>query len=340
MKRKNILLLLLLLILGAVAVFLIFDFGKSGKDYDFSFREFALKDMSKLHKIMLYKRDGEKISLTKNGEKWIVNDKFPANPNAISNILSPIENVKIEYVPPDAAVENIMKSMMYNSIKVELFDKDNNALKKYYVGESPDNSIGTYYVMDGSASPLVMNLPGFNGNLRVRFNYTADEWRDRTVLSLKPDEITEVSMKYYFDKENSFVLSRNGNIFSLKPAFEGIRNFNTKTNNEFAKTYLLGFENKGCEYIANSYENKDDIISRAPIVEIGIKLNTGKNKTVQVFMLPKLEEEVDNEKTGLDKYLNQSILRYIARDEAGDLYLIQYEVFKDIFVTSKSFNGK
>lgn len=340
MKRKNILLLLLLLILGAVAVFLIFDFGKSGKDYDFSFREFALKDMSKLHKIMLYKRDGEKISLTKNGEKWIVNDKFPANPNAISNILSPIENVKIEYVPPDAAVENIMKSMMYNSIKVELFDKDNNALKKYYVGESPDNSIGTYYVMDGSASPLVMNLPGFNGNLRVRFNYTADEWRDRTVLSLKPDEITEVSMKYYFDKENSFVLSRNGNIFSLKPAFEGIRNFNTKANNEFAKTYLLGFENKGCEYIANSYENKDDIISRAPIVEIGIKLNTGKNKTLQVFMLPKLEEEVDNEKTGLDKYLNQSILRYIARDEAGDLYLIQYEVFKDIFVTAKSFNGK
>jgi hypothetical protein len=289
---------------------------------------------------MLYKRDGEKISLTKNGDKWLVNDKFPANQNAISNILSPIENVKIEYVPPDAAVENIMKSMMYNSIKVELFDKDNNALKKYYVGDSPDNSIGTYYVMDGSASPLVMNFPGFNGNLRVRFNYTADEWRDRTVFSLKPDDITEVSMKYYFEQENSFVLTRNGKNFTLKPAFDGIKDFNTKVNPEFAKTYLLGFENKGCEYIANGYENKDDIVSRPPIVEIGLKLSNGNIKTLQIFMLPNLEEEVDNKKTGLDKYLNQSILRYIARDEAGDLYLIQYEVFKELFVTAKSFNVK
>lgn len=340
MKRKNILLLSLLVILAVVAFFLIFNPGKSGTDYDFSFREFALKDMSKLHKIMLYKRDGEKISLTKKGEKWVVNGKYPASPNAISNILSPIENVQIQYVPPDAAVENIMKSMMYNSIKVELFDKDNNALKKYYVGESPDNSIGTYYVMDGSASPLVMNLPGFNGNLRVRFNYTTDEWRDRTVLSLKPDEITEVSMKYYFDKTNSFVLTRNDKNFTIKPAFEDIKNLNFIANTEYAKTYLLGFENKGCEYIANSYENKDDIVSRPPIVEIGIKLINGKNKKLQVFMLPNLEEEVDNEKSGLDKYLNQSILRYIARDESGDLYLIQYEVFKDLFVTAKSFNGK
>ena len=54
-------------------------------------------------------------------------------------------------------------------------------------------------------------------------------------------------------------------------------------------------------------------------------------------MIPNLDEEVDEEKEGLDKYLNDNVLRYIARDENGDLYLIQYEVFKDIFVRGSDF---
>lgn len=40
------------------------------------------------------------------------------------------------------------------------YDKKDELVKKFYVGDSPENSIGTYYLMEGSASPLVLSLPG------------------------------------------------------------------------------------------------------------------------------------------------------------------------------------
>lgn len=145
-------------------------------------------------------------------------------------------------------------------------------------------------------------------------------------------------MKYFFDKDNSFILQRRKDNFTIEPAFENIKNSGFNANSEYSRSYLLGFENKGCEYIANNIEGRDDILSRLPIVEIGLKLKNNKSKKLEVFMIPNLDEEVDDEQTGINKYLNESVLRYIARDENGDLFLIQFEVFKDLFVSRKSFS--
>ncbi|MGE5356009.1 MAG: DUF4340 domain-containing protein [Deltaproteobacteria bacterium] len=338
MSRNKIILGALVIILALTAFILIRrNIEKKDKVYDFSFREFAVEDIESINRIALFKRDGEIIELKKVGSGWIVNDKYPASPTAISNILSAIKNVRIDYVPPDAAVENIMKSLMYNGIKVELYDNNNKPVKKFYVGDSPENNIGTYYLMDGSASPLVLSLPGFKGNLRVRFGYTLDEWRDRTVYALAPDQIDKVSIKYFFDKKNSFTLKRENDGFTYFNPFQEYNKPPVIANKTYAKTYLLGFENKGCEYIANNLENKDDVLSRLPIVEIELQTIDKKVKKLEIFMIPNLDEEVDEEKEGLDKYLNDNVLRYIARDENGDLYLIQYEVFKDIFVRGSDF---
>jgi hypothetical protein len=339
MSRSRIVLVIAVFVLALVAIFVIRDSSdKKNRDYDFSFREFAVEEIENVEKILLFKRDGERIQLSRKRNVWYVNDKYIASSTAIANLLSAVKNVRIDYVPPDAAVENIMKSLMYNGIKVELYDKNGEAIKKFYVGDSPENSIGTYYLMENSASPLVLSLPGFKGNLRVRFSYTQDEWRDRSVYNIKPEEIEEVRMKYFFDKDNSFLLKRLNDGFILEPAFQDLKKSNTRVNNEFARTYLLGFENKGCEYIANNIEGREDILTRMPIVEIGLMLKGGKSKKLEIFMIPNLDSEVDENEDGINKYLNESVLRYIARDENDDLFLIQYEVFKDIFVSARSFS--
>ena len=338
MNRNRILLISSVIVLAFVAYLVISaNSDNKNKNYDFSFREFAVEEVDNIDKILLFNRNGEQVKLSRKNNLWYVNDKYLANTTSVANLLSAIKNVRIDYVPPDAAVENIMKSLMYNAIKVELYDKNNEPVKKYYVGESPENSIGTYYLMEGSSSPLILSLPGFKGNLRVRFAYTQDEWRDRTVYSVKSGDIEEVSMKYFFDKENSFLLKRSADDFVMETAFENIGHSNLKVSNDFARTYLLGFESKGCEYIANDIEGKEDILSRLPIVEIGLKLKNNKAKKLEIFMIPNLDQEVDEEQRGIDKYLNQRVLRYIARDENGDLFLIQYEVFKDLFISREAF---
>ncbi|MEZ4906910.1 MAG: hypothetical protein R2771_04535 [Saprospiraceae bacterium] len=111
-------------------------------------------------------------------------------------------------------------------------------------------------------------------------------------------------------------------------------------NSEVAETYLLGFKDKGAEYIENSMDNKDEVLSRDPIVKLGLILNNGKEKTLTFYLIPLLDEEIQDQLQGIDKYLNQNILRYIAQDENGDLFLVQYEVFKDLFVNYKWFLKK
>lgn len=333
MKKSGLLLIGLLILLGLLAFFLVrTQSDKKSVHYDFSFREFAVNDIETVDKILLHKRDGETVKLSRKDDSWYINDLYAAAQGSIANILFAIQNVRIDYVPTEAALENIMRSMMYNSIKVELYDKDDNPIKKYYVGDSPDNSVGTYYVMEGSGSPLVMSLPGQKSNLRVRFSYTADEWRDKSIYSLDTDLITELTIRYFWEKESSFTIKRDGDVFTISPAFQGIIKPVRQLETKSARTYLLGFAKLGSEYIANSIEAKDDIISRQHIAEIEIKLEGGENKKLEIFMLPLLDEEVDEKDTGIEKYFNHRVWRYAARDENDDLFIIQYELFEDIFL--------
>jgi hypothetical protein len=333
MKKSGFILIGLVIALAIIAFFLVrTQSDKKSILYDFSFREFAVSDIETISKIVLHKRDGETVKLSRQDDRWYVNDQFLAAPGSIANLLFAIQNVRIDYVPTEAAYENIIKSMMYNSIKVELYDKDDKPVKKYYVGDSPDNNVGTYYVMEGSGSPLVMSLPGQKSNLRVRFSYTADEWRDKTIYNLDTDRITELTIRYFWEKENSFTVTRSGEDFTAGPAFPGVNKPVRKIDAKMARSYLLGFSNIGSEYIANSIEAKDDIISRRHIAEIEMKLDDGKNKKLEIFMLPLLDEDVVETDTGIEKYFNHKVWRYAARDENDDLFIIQYLVFEDIFL--------
>lgn len=336
--KKNIFLLSIIIILAIVAYYLVRADKKADKNYDFSYREFAVENVDGIHFINIFKRNDQPLNFQKKGDKWYVNEKYLVDENPMQNILAVFKRIRIKYVPPDAAVENIMKSMIGNSIKVELYDKNHSAIKKFYVGGSPENSNGTYFVMEGSSKPLVMDMPGFKGNLRVRFNYTLDEWRDKSVISENPEKISEIDINYFMDKNSSFKLKKDDNgMYQIYPFYNEQEKMEGIPDQKFVKSYLLGFENKKCEYIENSMPDRDEIVSRSPILEIKILRNDKSSRTLEFFMLPKLDEETQNDKSGLDKYLNQHVLRYLVRSDDGDLFLVQYEVFKDIFVKYQGF---
>jgi len=337
--KRNLLLLLTVIVLGGIAYFLSKKETdkKANKTYDFSYRDFAVKDIEKVHKIVLVNRNTGVLTFDKKDKRWLINKKHVVSKNTMNNMLTVIKNVKIDYVPTDAAVKNIMKNMMLDGIKVELYDEKGNTLKKYHVGGSPENSTGTYFVMDGFAKPLVMTIPGFKGNLKVRFSYELDDWRDKTVINENIDAIKEISMKYVFDEKSSFVISKDGNDYKVNTVYPSQKSMNGLVDQNYVKSYLLGYESKFAEGFENYKEKKSDIISRKPIVEISITRNNGTVKNLKLYMNPKSDELIEEREKVLNKYLNDMVLRYFMLDDNNDLYLIQYEVFKDLFIPYKKF---
>lgn len=79
-----------------------------------------MEKIENIDKILLLQKRWRTDKTEQEKNSWYVNDKYTASSTAIANLLSAVKNVRIDYVPPDAAVENIMKSLMYNGIKVEL----------------------------------------------------------------------------------------------------------------------------------------------------------------------------------------------------------------------------
>ncbi len=342
--KKNILMLVVLLILGGFTYYLVDndkdDVAKTIDDYDFSYRDFAIENIDDVAKIIVVNRTKGVFTFQKHNNTWFVNDSFIASKMLVNNMLAVFQRIKIDYVPTEAAQMNAMKGMMLNGIKVEIYDKNGNAMKKYFVGDSPQNSIGTYFVMDGYSKPLVMTMPGFKGNLRVRFSYSLNNWRDRTVLGEIPENIKKIELKYYIDKNSSFVLEREKDKFEIHPAFPDEKEISKPLDQKFANSYLVSFTKKIAEGLIADKEFIENVLNQQLLAELNIERKNGTKKSLRILMSPSFDKELLPNNKGIYKYFNNKVHRYFAQDDKGDIYQIQYGVFDDVLIPYQSFFKK
>lgn len=325
--KKNIILLIAFVVLAAASWYLIGKKSGNSSNADaFAYREFALEDLSKLDKVVLAKRNAEPLIFERNGGHWTINGEYKARKNAMDNMLDVIKNIQIDYVPPNAAIENIMKSFLRHGIKVELYGKNDKPLKNYYVGSSPANGVGTYFVMEGYSKPIVMSLPSMRGNVHTRFNYTLEEWRDMTIIDLKANEIESIELSYPYNKKFSFRIDGK----DLTPLHPLQKRISGQPNLKMLNTYLSAFENKKAEYIENKNPRKDSIIAQVPFCELRIVTKAKETKELRFFYL--INEEFNNTQIGdMDTYNPIHAERFFVQTSWGDFYLAQQQIFKDIF---------
>jgi hypothetical protein len=325
MKRNILLIALLAFLLGMTWLLISRSQNKSNTSFNFAYREFALEDLSELEKIVVTRRNAQPLIFTREGDHWMINQKYKARKNAMDNMLDVIQNIQIDYVPPNSATENIMKSFLRHGIKVELYDKRDQQLKAYYVGSSPADGMGSYYVMDGYDKPLVMALPSMEGNVHTRFNYTLEQWRDMTVIDLKKDQIEEIEVSYPFNKKFSFRV----NAREVVPLHPHQKPIDGKVNKKLIETYLASFTDKQAEYIENKNPRKDSIIAQVPFCEMRITPKKGEVKEMQFFYLTNPEFK-DTQIGEMDTYNPIHAERFFIHTNWGDFYLAQQQLFKGI----------
>jgi hypothetical protein len=321
MKRTIVLLIVFLLLGGATIYFLSNrqDRPNTLSSWD---REFAVEDVSEIHKIFLADRKGRQTTLERRDDHWIYQGKYKANPNVVKSLLQAIRLVELQYIPPHAALETMVKDLAVNGVKVELYDQNNELMKAYYVGGTTADGNGTFMIMENSEQPYVMQLPTMVGDLGTRFRFRGEDWRDKTVLGFDPDAIDFVSIEYPKQKSNSFVLERKEAGFEVSPFYEITPRINRPVVQSKAEAYLLGFE----EVIAEAFENenplRDSITQRIPFSIITIKTNNGSEKVIT------LHPAKDKTASGPDPVFQ----RYLADIEPeGDFMLVQHNLIKKVF---------
>ena len=292
-------------------------------------RLFAVEEIDQVERVFLADRMGNNTDLKWNGSFWVYNGKYKANQNAVNNLLDAIKRVQMKYKPADAAVEGMVNSLATNGIKVEIYDGQDRLLKSYYVGGATIDERGTYMIMEGANQPYVCSIPAWEGNIRFRYNLIGLEWRDKTVIGAKLEEIETISVNYPKQKNRSFKLVKAGNKYEVFPYYDITPTFKEPILPGAIEQYLTGFQGLVAEAFENNHPHRDSISEQVPFCIVTLQ-KKGQTQIDTVQFHPIFSPHyyaADNPQS----LVATNVERFFATCSSGDFMLVQNRLFKKIF---------
>ena len=333
MKKANLILLAVLAILGSIGAWYVMTKEDSNLEgYDF---HFAVKDTADIGKIFLADRTGKTVTLTRQDNvHWLVGGKHEVQADMIHLLLETFNQVDLKLRLPRQAVADVVKDMATEGIKVEIYDKGGKALRTFYVGGTTSDDRGTFMMMENSNEPYVMHIPGFQGMLRPRFHMDEQDWRDRFVFKLKPEDIKTVSVDYPTQQAKSFRLSREGTTFKVEPFYAVVPRINRPVVSGMVDAYLQGFSKLGIEGYEMGNPVADSLKNTSVFAKISV---TTKNDVTKILTLhPFIARDKDGQiKTGTDGQVY--IEHYFVDTNDGEYMAVQHFVFEKIFWAYEAF---
>ncbi|MFN7115333.1 MAG: DUF4340 domain-containing protein [Saprospiraceae bacterium] len=281
--KKTLILLIAFALLGSFTTWYVLSKPDDKTTLLAEERRFKVENTDEIYKIFIADRRGNQTTLERKDGYWLYNGKYPARPNAVENVLDAVRRIEIQYKPPTAAVNNIIKNLSTQGIKIQTFNRNNQLLQAYYIGGGTADETGTYAIKEGAEQPYVVSIPGWQGNIRFRFNLIGDDWRDKTVFAEKAENIESVSVEYPKNRNKSFKLERAGNTYRITPFYDITPIINRPYKEGSVERYLEGFRNLGAEAFENENPRRDSVRQLLPFGIITLKNKAGAEKTVRLF---------------------------------------------------------
>ena len=117
--RKIVAIALTLLVLIGLALYV--SNSDSSSTISGELSNFAVEDTSSITKIFLADKNNQAITLDKTQNGWMVNGTFQAREDIMQVLLETIKKIKVRSPVSRSSFENIVKSIASNSVKVEIY---------------------------------------------------------------------------------------------------------------------------------------------------------------------------------------------------------------------------
>ncbi|MCB0409924.1 MAG: hypothetical protein KDD29_06865 [Flavobacteriales bacterium] len=290
--KSNKILLAVLVVLVAVALYFFMNNktgtlgGRSGVLSDFAF-----EDTTNIDQIFISDPSGEQVTLIKGDKNWLVNGKHKARPESITVLMKTFNRIAVKSPVEKAAMENVIKEMSTQAIKVEIYESGKKQPSKvYYVGGPTQNHHGTYMLLeeDGekSSEPFVTYIPGFYGFLSTRFYANELQWRDATVFSYTPSEIKSIEVNFPEKMEESFIIQKNEELVNLFD-YQSTEP-NKKVDEKLVSDYLTFYQKIYYENVATEMkkEKQDSIKASTPYFTIKVTDVFGNLNQLKGYKIP------------------------------------------------------
>lgn len=323
MKRSTVLLIVLVLVLGAVTLYL--TTRDQTNTIKRELRDFAVQDTAAVDKIFMVRKSNDQVLLNREGDHWLVNEKYVVRTDAIDLLLKTLNRIKVKAPVPESAMDNVLTMMATRNTKVEIYSRGK-LQKTIYVGGPTQDQMGTFMMLEGSSVPFVVHIPGFVGYLSTRFFTEENNWRSPIIFRYNFDEIAQIKSINNDHPEQSFVLDKTGTHFDMR----------TLSGNQQApqldtlavKFFVSNFERVASEFFADGLptEMLDSLNAANPFHILEVTNTLGTTTRVEAHRRPPLEE---TDEDGV--LLEWDRERMYARVNGSDWVVIQYYVFDPLF---------
>ena len=280
-------------------------------------KTFEINDTSSITKIFLADKSGNTITLTKNNNFWLINNRFRVRKDAIATILSTANKIRIKKPVSKSAFEKVVKSIATTGVYVEFF-KNEKIIKSYWIGSNTADHLGTYMLLKNSKKPFIVHIPSFNGFLSPRYGIQGNvinelNWRSNIVFNKSFESIKHIKYTDYINIENSYFFSKD----SMQ--LINYKNESIAFNYNKILSLLNSFENLNCEAYKS---NKLKINSTTQIEELIVNFDTLRTYKISELKIKKQKD-------------NFTVDRKYATLNNGELMLIQDYVFNKVLINIK-----
>jgi hypothetical protein len=209
MKRKAV-----LYVLGAaVVIFLMILLLRDRKPFGGSNTSFAASPADRITRIE-FTTGNSSLTLSEEGEEWLVNGKQPARRSSILFITRILTEMQIKSPVSDELFNSGITAMGIEPVAVKVYERYK-LLSSFLVYKTASNQYGNIMKLKPGSKPYIVSVPGSEAEIGSAFTVNELFWQPYTVFSLQPSEIHSVTFENLSDTSSSFMIKHAGGIPSL-----------------------------------------------------------------------------------------------------------------------------
>jgi len=238
-----------------------------GKDQT-SFSSASQKEITRIE----FSGEGDKLTLEKKGNIWIVNGRNEARRSAIVFIERILTEIKIKSpVSPELFQQEVVNKKLF-PVRVRVFD-NNKLLTSFLVYRTRSNIYGNIMKIKEKSKPFIVCVPGYEGDIGTAFTLNELFWLPYMVFNLLPSEIQSVSFDNVTDPSSSFTITGRNNVYTLSDGNTNLSGWDSSRIRRYISYFtLIPFESWALDLPKHE---ADSIQSTSPLYRINVRKSDG-----------------------------------------------------------------
>ncbi len=270
-QKRNIQLLILLISLSLLIALLFFLSNNDSSDIDKTL--FKVSDQNKIDRIILVSKKG-KVELTYDGSKWLINQKYEADPQLVTVFFASLLQVEPKRRISGLLEDSIIHSLKREGTRVSLWE--DNSLEKEFNVVGTDSKMETYFQFDNDV-PYFVTIPGYRVYVASIFELTENEWRNKKVFNFNWQNFKKLNVNLSEYPGQNFTISLANGLFGIEEI--------TVADTTKLSNYLESIFNLQAERILSEKEalNYDSILATSPALDMVIEDISKKKFELKIF---------------------------------------------------------